>query len=74
MHDAYRKAGIGPTTFHELRHSYASTLVNSGCPMPVVAKLLGHASTVMTERHYAHLAKNTVRDELLRSMPTLGIV
>jgi len=74
MHDAYRKAGIGPTTFHELRHSYASTLVNSGCPMPVVAKLLGHASTVMTERHYAHLAKNTVRDELLRAMPTLGIV
>jgi len=40
----------------------------------VVAELLGHAGTAVTEKHYAHLARNTVRDELLRAMPTLGIV
>ena len=74
MSEACKRAGIEPATFHELRHTYASTLVNRGCPMPVVAQLLGHASTAMTERHYAHLAKNTVRDELLRAMPNLGIV
>jgi hypothetical protein len=28
----------------------------------------------MTEKHYAHLARSTVRDELLRAMPRLGIL
>jgi integrase len=74
MSEACKKAGIEPATFHELRHTYASTLVNRGCSMPVVAKLLGHANTMMTEKHYAHLARNTVRDELLKTMPMLGIV
>jgi len=71
---ACKKAGIEPTTFHELRHSYASTLVNRGCSLPVVAELLGHADTRVTEKHYAHLSHNWVREELLRSLPTLGIV
>ena len=42
--------------------------------LPVVAKLLGHSSTIMVERHYGHLAPNTVRSELLRTMPRLGIM
>jgi integrase len=71
---ACQEAGIEPTTFHELRHTYASTLVNRGCPLMVVAKLLGHADTQITEKHYAHLARSTVREELLRAMPNLGIV
>ena len=74
MRQAYKAANMAPVTFHELRHTYASTLVNRGCPMAVVAQLLGHANTRVTEQHYAHLARSTVRDELLRSMPRLGIV
>jgi len=41
--------------FHDLRHTFASNLVMQGVPIFTVSKLLGHASTVMTER-YAHLA------------------
>ena len=74
MHEACEKAGIDYLTFHELRHTYASTLVNRGCMLPVVAKLLGHADTSMVEKHYGHLAPSTVRSELLRAMPTLGIM
>ena len=70
---ACKEAGIEPLTFHELRHTYASTLVNSGCMLPVVAKLLGHVDTRMVEHVYGHLARSTVRDELRRSMPNLGI-
>jgi hypothetical protein len=60
-------------TFHELRHTYASVLVNRGCALSVVADLLGHSSIKMVEKHYGHLSRSTVRDELLRAMPRLGI-
>jgi integrase len=74
IREACRKAGIGPATFHELRHTYASMLVNRGCVLSVVAELLGHSGIKMVEKHYGHLSKNTVRDELLRAMPRLGIL
>ena len=33
-------------------------------PIHVVSKLLGHASVVTTERHYAHLLYSSVDDYL----------
>lgn len=39
---------------HSLRHTFASNLVAQGVPLPVVQKLLGHASLSMTMR-YAHV-------------------
>jgi integrase len=41
--------------FHTLRHTFASWLVQRGVPLVTVARLLGHATTAMTER-YSHLA------------------
>ena len=37
MAAAYVKAGIEKVTFHELRHTYASTLINQGVPLKVIA-------------------------------------
>jgi integrase len=51
-----------PTTFHILRHTYASSLAMRGVPMGVIAAQLGHADTRMTEKHYAHLAPSYVAD------------
>jgi integrase len=70
---ACRAAGIAPVRFHELRHTYASTLINNGCPLPVIAKQLGHASTAMVERHYGHLAPTYVGDSVRAAMPEIGI-
>jgi len=44
---------------HDLRHSYASTLVNNGASLYEVQKLLRHSKSQTTER-YAHLANHTL--------------
>ena len=48
---------IVPTaTFHTLRHTYASHLVQAGVALLFVAGVLGHGDTRMVEKHYGHLA------------------
>jgi integrase len=51
---ARRTAKLPDVRVHDLRHSCASNLVNSGQSLYVVAKVLGHSQTRTTER-YAHL-------------------
>jgi len=50
---ACRKAGISGVTWHTLRHTFASRLVNSGVDNVTVKELLGHSSLSVTVR-YAH--------------------
>jgi integrase len=40
-------------TIHGLRHSFASALIKSGLPLPVVAAYMGNTTTVL-EGHYWH--------------------
>jgi hypothetical protein len=47
-------------TPHQLRHAYATTLINSGMSLQALMALLGHVSTEMTLR-YAALAAPAVR-------------
>ena len=54
-------AGVRPIRFHDLRHSYASTLVMAGVPIYTVQRLMRHKSITMTER-YAHLAPDYLRE------------
>lgn len=53
---ALRAADIGKVRKHDLRHTYASWLLQSGVPLAEVGRLLGHVSPVTTQR-YAHLAE-----------------
>lgn len=58
---ACRKAKIAPAAaFHELRHTYASQLAQASVDLLTISKLLGHADTRITGKHYAHLADKTL--------------
>ena len=55
------RAGLEDVRLHDLRHSFASFLVNEGVSLYVVQALLGHANARTTQR-YAHLANDTLSD------------
>ena len=44
---------------HSLRHSFATHLIESGTPLHVVKRLMGHTS-VMTTAGYLHISKQTI--------------
>lgn len=53
--DKMKKAcDIKEIRLHDLRHSYASFMVNNGCSLYEVQKVLGHSDPRVTQR-YAHL-------------------
>ena len=61
--DACKKAGIRDFRFHDLRHTCASWLVQSGIDLYVVQRLLGHRDGNMTRR-YAHLAPDNLKNSV----------
>lgn len=54
--DALARAEVGHARIHDLRHTYASWLLQQGIPLAEVGRLLGHVSTQTTAK-YAHLAE-----------------
>jgi len=60
-------AGIGHVTPHQLRHTYATALVNAGVSLQALMALLGHVSAEMSLR-YGRLFDATVRAEYERAL------
>jgi hypothetical protein len=58
---AVRKAEIPDFHFHDLRHTFATRLVQAGKDLYKVQKLLGHKTAAMTQR-YAHHSPESLRD------------
>ena len=74
LEDAAKVAKVADVSFHIMRHSYGSALAMQGVPMGVIAAVLGHADTRMTEKHYAALAPSYVAETIRANLPKLGIV
>lgn len=53
---ARKKAGLEHVRFHDLRHTYASWLIQGGAMPTAVRDLLGHSSLAVTSR-YSHLGR-----------------
>jgi site-specific recombinase XerD len=58
---ALRKARIDDFHFHDLRHTFATRLVQAGVDLYKVQRLLGHKSPIMTQRS-AHHYPESLRD------------
>jgi len=74
MNEAFDRAKIDKTTFHDLRRSYGARLARAGVPMAVIAEALGHKDERITRKHYAHLAPSYVSETVRAAVAGLGIV
>lgn len=51
-------AGVKGTRFHDLRHTYASLLLQEGANLSTVQELLGHSTIAITKDLYGHLERS----------------
>ena len=67
----FRKVGIKVTP-HQLRHSYATALLNSGAPIVDVSELLGHSSMATTQI-YTKLGSALKQQNYNKAHPLCGM-
>ena len=63
---AAEHAGIDGVSFHSMRHAFASRMIHRGISSTVLAKLMGHESSAITERRYIHLFDQQRTDDVVR--------
>lgn len=61
---ARAKVGLDDVKIHDLRHTFATRLVQSGIDLYKVQRLLGHKTPLMTQR-YAHHYHESLRDAVV---------
>ena len=67
-----------PFTVHSLRRTYGQNLLNRGVQLPTVSLMLGHSSTLTSERHYCRKDPDSARLEVIqafaesRTVPTVN--
>lgn len=71
FHQARVKAGLPGVRFHDLRHTYASWLVQNGVDLRIVKDLMGHSTMQMTSR-YAHLEDKQLARAVKKISPKRG--
>jgi integrase len=67
---ALRAAGVEDFHWHDLRHSFATWLGQSGAPLEVIRDQLGHSSISVTQK-YRHVVGSEVR-AALQKLPTIS--
>ena len=70
---ARKAVGLADVRIHDLRHSFASFLVNSGRSIYEVQRILGHTQIKTTQR-YAHLSQDSLlaaANEISKAVPIL---
>ena len=60
---ALRRSGLPRMRFHDLRHTFASLLIEQGAHVKYISEQLGHASVQTTLDRYGHLFDQSYADE-----------
>jgi len=68
---ALRKAKLPKMRFHDLRHTYASLLIEQGENLKYIQTQLGHSNPTVTLNIYAHLMKPTNQEAACRLENTI---
>ncbi len=63
---ALKTGGCPAIRFHDLRHTYASLLIEQGENIKYIQTQLGHSSPTVTWNVYAHLMKPTNQEAACR--------
>jgi integrase len=66
-----KQAGMPHLRLHDLRHQYASFLVNSGRTLYEVQQILGHSDPTVTQR-YAHLSTRALQEAADSAAAAIG--
>jgi integrase len=66
-----RLAGLRKIRFHDIRHTFASLLIQNGAPLAYVKDQLGHSSIKVTVDIYGHLVPGANRQEM-NKLPSLN--
>jgi integrase len=69
---ALRRAGLPHQRFHDLRHAYATLMIENGEDLAVVSRSLGHADLSTTADVYAHLTPAILQRSADRMDAILG--
>lgn len=67
LHRILEKAGLPRKRFHDLRHTAATLLLETGVGLKAVAGQLGHASISTTGNVYGHITRS-MRDEVASAL------
>jgi site-specific recombinase XerD len=67
-----KRAGLADVRMHDLRHSFASFLINNGASLYRVQRLLGHLNSKSTQR-YSHLSAEALAETVQLIDQALGL-
>ena len=59
-----KKVGLPHFTFHALRHTFATRMLEANVPAKVVQDVLGHADVTLTLNTYSHVIGTTAHDQM----------
>lgn len=54
-HRSWRRAGLGPISLHDCRHTFASLMIAAGVNAKALSTFMGHANISITLDRYGHL-------------------
>ena len=73
MKAACKDAEITPEiNFKALRKTYGQLLAMNNVSLKVIAELMGHSDTRITEKHYAHIYQSHIDKDLRDNLPDFG--